>query len=130
VRENFDPLPIVEVPLFGREIVGLESLSEMAKVLYETSDPTEVRYRGRTQVTEQHGDEFHLKLRLPFTQKGDVHLLTSGDELVVHVGAQKRNVVLPRALVGLPTLGAKFEDDTLVIRFARQGEATYGTRSR
>jgi arsenite/tail-anchored protein-transporting ATPase len=126
VKENFDPLPIVEVPLFGKEIVGLESLAEMAKALYDTHDPTEIRYRGRTQTTEQHGDEYLLKLRLPFTEKGDVHLLTAGDELVVHVGAQKRNVVLPRALVGLPTLGARFEDDTLVVRFARQGGASHG----
>jgi arsenite-transporting ATPase len=102
----------------------------MAQALYGETDPTEVRYRGRAQTTEQLDSEYLLKLRLPFTQKGDVHLLTSGDELVVHVGTQKRNVVLPRALVGLPTLGARFEDDTLVIRFAKQGETTHGTRAR
>jgi len=128
VRENFAPLPIVEVPLFGKEIVGLSSLSEMASALYDSHDPTEIRYRGQTQTTEQLENEYLLKLRLPFTQKGDVHVLTSGDELVVHVGAQKRNVVLPRALVGLPTIGARFEDETLVIRFARQGEVKHDTR--
>src|SRR5207248_3373649 len=30
VKENFAPLPILEVPLFGKEVVGLEALSEMA----------------------------------------------------------------------------------------------------
>ena len=130
VRETFEPLPTIEVPLFGREIVGLESLSEMARVLYGDSDPTEVRYRGRVQTTEQRDGELLLKLRLPLTQKGDVHLLTSGDELVVHVGQQKRNVVLPRALVGLQTLGARFEDDTLVIRFAKKEESSHANRGR
>src|SRR5581483_1023093 len=106
----------------------IPSLSEMARELYADRDPTEILYRGRIQTTEQHDGEYLLKLRLPFTQKGNVHLLASGDELVVHVGNQKRNVVLPRALVGLPTLGARFEDDTLVIRFAKEGVLSHESR--
>lgn len=129
VKENFAPLPIVEVPLFGREIVGLDSLSELARALYGERDPTEILYRGRTQITEPGDGEFLLKLHLPFTSKGDVHLLTSGDELVVHVGRHKRNVILPRALVGLPTRGARFEGDTLTIRFAKDKEASDGYRT-
>jgi len=119
VEENFAPLPIVDVPLFGKEIVGLPSLAEMAQAIYGDSDPSEIRYRGRTVVTEQVDGEYVMKLRLPFAEKGDIRLLTSGDELVVHVGGQKRNVILPRALVGLPTTGARFEDDVLAVRFSR-----------
>ena len=120
VEESFAPLPIVDVPLFGKEIVGMESLSELAAAVYADRDPTEIRYRGRTVMTEQVDGEYLLKLRVPFTSKDEVHLLTSGDELVVHVGQQKRNVTLPRALVGLPTRGAKLEGDTLIIRFAKR----------
>jgi arsenite-transporting ATPase len=119
VEENFAPLPIVDVPLFGKEIVGLQSLAEMAQAIYGDSDPTDIRYRGRTVVTEQVDGEYVMKLRLPFADKGEIRLLTSGDELVVHVGSQKRNVILPRALVGLPTKGARFEDDVLAVRFSR-----------
>lgn len=126
VRENFAPLPIVEVPLFGNEVVGLERLSELAEAVYGDMEPTKIFYRGRTQITEQADGEMLLKLRLPFTSKDDVHLLVSGDELVVHVGPHKRNVVLPRALVGLPTLGARFEENTLTIRFAKNKEASHG----
>lgn len=119
VEESFAPLPIVDVPLFGKEIVGLGALSAMAEAVYPGQDPTEIRYRGRTFSTEQVDGQYLLKIRVPFTSKGDVRLLTSGDELVVHVGQQKRNVTLPRALVGLATLGAKLEGDTLVVRFAK-----------
>jgi arsenite-transporting ATPase len=42
-----------------------------------------------------------------------------GDELVVQVGNFKRNIILPRALVGMESRGAKLEDDRLSIRFAR-----------
>jgi len=120
VEESFAPLPIIDVPLFGKEIVGLKALSEMAEVVYADHDPTEIRYRGRTVTTEQVDGEYLLKLRVPFAAKGDIHLLASGDELVVHVGNQKRNVTLPRALVGLATRGAKLEGDTLIIRFAKR----------
>ena len=64
--------------------------------------------------------EYLLNLKLPFTSKEEVHLLTSGDELVVHVGHQKRNVILPRALVGLRTHGAHLEGDTLTVRFTKK----------
>ncbi len=121
VEESFAPLPIVDVPLFGKEIVGMDALEELAAAVYGEGDPAEIRYRGRTVTTEQVNGEYLLKLRVPFTAKDDVHLLTSGDELVVHVGNQKRNVTLPRALVGLETRGAKLEGDTLVIRFAKDG---------
>ena len=71
-------------------------------------------------MVEQHENESWLKLRLPLTAKGDVRLLTSGDELVVHVGPHKRNVILPRALADQEPLGAKFEGDTLIVRFSRR----------
>lgn len=129
VKEDFSPLPVVEVPLFGREVVGLSDLSELAHAIYGEEDPTHVRYRGRTQITEQLDGEFLLKLHLPFTSKEDVHLLTSSDELVVHVGTHKRNVILPRALVGLPTRGARFEGDILTIRFGKEKEASNGERT-
>ncbi len=128
IEESFSPLPIVDVPLLGKEIVGLDALRELATLVYGDQDPTAIRYRERVQSTEQVDGEYLLKLRLPFTEKGDIQLLTSGDELVVHVGQQKRNVILPRALVGLATTGARFEGDTLTIRFAQ--DKTCGEKSR
>ena len=37
---------------------------------------------------------------------------------VVQVGQHKRNLVLPRTLVGLATSGARFDGDTLRIKFS------------
>jgi arsenite-transporting ATPase len=128
IDESFAPLPIVDVPLLGKEVVGLDSLRELAQAVYGEQDPAAIQYRGSVQSTEQVDGEFILKLRLPFTEKEDIRLLTAGDELVVHVGKQKRNVILPRALVGLPTAGARFEEDTLIIRFAQDKEARDGER--
>jgi arsenite-transporting ATPase len=49
-----------------------------------------------------------------------VQLTQLGDELTVHVGPHKRKVHLPRSLMGRPIEGARFGDDTLLIRFGER----------
>jgi arsenite/tail-anchored protein-transporting ATPase len=118
VEEGFAPIPIRDVPLFGHEIVGLDGLREMAAALYGDTDPSVVCYSGHGHRIEKRGREYVLSLTLPFATRDQVTLLQSGDELVVKVGSQKRNLILPRALVGLRPYGARFEDGALRIRFA------------
>ncbi len=119
VEEGFAPLPILTAPLMDQEVVGLEMLERFAAALYGEDDPTPVQFRGQTQAVRQDNGDYVLTLLLPFTSKEDVHLSQIGDELVIHVGANKRNVILPRVLVGMRTESAKLEDDRLTIRFAR-----------
>jgi arsenite-transporting ATPase len=127
VEEGFAPIPIRDVPLFGHEIVGLDGLREMAAALYGDADPSALFFRGHGHRIEKHGNEYVLSLTLPFATRDEVALLESGDELVVKVGSQKRNIILPRALVGLRPYGARFEDGALRIRFA--AEAAGGARA-
>jgi arsenite/tail-anchored protein-transporting ATPase len=120
VEEGFAPLPILDAPLFGHEIVGLDRLREMATALYGDRDPSELFFHGKGHYIEKQAGEYVLSLQLPFASKEQVSLLQAGDELIVHVGGQKRNVILPRALVGLQPRGARFEDGALRIRFSTQ----------
>jgi arsenite/tail-anchored protein-transporting ATPase len=117
VDERFSPVPIMEVPLFRDEVVGLERLGEMGTALFGETDPTQILYRGRTQNIEKSNGGYVLSLPLPFVEKGDVNLLHAGDELLVQVGSHKRQLILPRVLVGLTTKGATFDGDILKIRF-------------
>jgi arsenite/tail-anchored protein-transporting ATPase len=119
VEERFAPVPIREVPLFPDEVVGLGRLGEMADALFGDDDPTRIFFRGRTQSIERSNGGYILSLPLPFVGKADVDLQNLGDELLIQVGPHKRNLILPRVLVGLPTKGASFEGDTLKIRFAQ-----------
>jgi arsenite/tail-anchored protein-transporting ATPase len=120
VEEGFAPLPILDAPLFGHEIVGLDRLREMATALYGDRDPSELFFHGKGHYIEKQAGEYVLSLQLPFASKEQVSLLQADDELIVHVGGQKRNVILPRALVGLQPQGARFEDGALRIRFSTQ----------
>jgi arsenite-transporting ATPase len=58
-----------------------------------------------------------LQVELPFTEKGELQLSRHSDELVLQVGAWRRTLLLPRALLDAPTKGAKMTDGTLRIQF-------------
>ncbi|MCC7107350.1 MAG: ArsA family ATPase [Chloroflexi bacterium] len=132
IEQRFAPMPIREVPLFDDEVVGLERLGRMAHAIYQEEDPSRVFYRGATQQIERTDTGYRLTIPLPFTSKSDVHLVHVGDELIVQVGAHKRNIILPRLLAGLQTAGARFEGQALHISFVptEAGEARAGRASR
>ena len=117
IEECFSPLPILTVPLLEQEVVGLPMLCAMAEALYGERDPTEVFFRGRAQQIEGENGRYVLTLSLPFIAKGDISLLKSGDELIIHVGSYKRNIILPRTLAGLVVTEAKFDEERLRVTF-------------
>jgi len=132
IQEAFAPLPVWEIPFFRTEVVGLSMLEQMARSLFSGRDPTHVFFSGPVQQLQRRGREYQLRLSLPFLRKEDVELFQRGEEVVVSIGNFRREVILPRALVGLRVTGAKTEEGALVIRFAsrdgRGGENDGGTR--
>jgi len=121
VEESFAPLPIFLVPLFDREVVGLTMLRRMAASIYEDKDPADVFYVGQTQEIERLADgTCQLRIRLPFTSKEAVQLTRAADELIVHIGNRKRNLILPRTLAALDVQRAKLEDDVLTVSFGSE----------
>ncbi len=121
VEEAFAPLPILTVPLFDQEVVGLEMLRRMAESIYGTGDPTQVYYVGRAQSVAKDDGGYTLTVPLPFVTREEVELTRSSfDELVVHIGNHKRNLLLPRVLAGLEVSGAKHEGDVLVVSFGEK----------
>jgi arsenite-transporting ATPase len=127
IEEGFSPVPIRRAPLFSDQVVGLEALGRMAQALYVDEDPTQIFYQGAVQRIEHRPDgTYELLLPLPFATKGDASLRQHGDELFVQVGAHRRHVILPRALMGRRVAGAKLDEpnSTLTIRFEGDGATT------
>jgi arsenite/tail-anchored protein-transporting ATPase len=118
VQADFDPIPIRRAPFFEHEVVGMPMLRELGAAMFEGEDPTAFYYRGHPYSVRREDSAFVLSLELPFTSKDEVRLHRTGDELVVQVGWWRRNLILPRALVDLPTSGAGFDDHVLKVRFA------------
>lgn len=118
VERTFAPIPVLKAPYFDREVVGLPTLREFAKALYGDTDPTSFFYRGRPYSVVRTDGEYRLSVELPFTTKDQISLSRHADELVIDLGDWRRTLVLPRALIEAPALGAAFEDHVLQIRFA------------
>lgn len=117
VEASFGLLPIFKVRLYEREVVGVEALRQMAKDIYGDRDPTEHFAEIKPMRIVKRGKDYWLELQLPFTEKGDVHLLRKGDELIIRVGTIKRHLVLPHILAKQEPKGAKLENGILQIRF-------------
>ena len=126
IEEAFSPLPILKVPLFDQEVVGLDMLRRMAESIYGERDPAEVFFVGQTHTVEKKDSLYLLSIPLPFVGKEDIQLTRSAEELIVHIGNKKRNIILPRALVPLDVLGARHEKDTLVVRFGETDSLMLG----
>jgi arsenite-transporting ATPase len=130
VERQFAPVPVRTVPYFDREMLGIDGLGELGDALFGGDDPTAFFYRGRPyQVRTANGATF-LDVALPFTSKEEVGLSRDGDELVLQVGSWRRTLVLPRALIDVPTKGAKMNDGVLRIEFQPRTRSTArgGTR--
>ncbi len=122
VEEAFHPLPILDAPLFDREVVGRRMLKEMGRLLFDGRDPAELMFKGATIDIKKKGKGYVMTIPLPMVEKSDVDLLQKNDELIVKVGGFKRDIILPRALSGMRTSGARFEDDRLQLTFTSGGE--------
>ena len=119
IEQCFAPVPILALPLFEREIVGVPMLRAMGRSLYGDDDPTKFFFHGQVQNIDHEDSNYTLNLSLPFTAKGDIGLVKNNDELIVQVGYFRRNIILPNILRGLDIVGAKLEDGKLKIRFVR-----------
>mgnify|MGYP005845224823 CR=1 FL=1 len=120
IDDSFAPVPILHCPFFANEVVGLDMLRRMADAIYGDRDPTTVFYRGLSQSLEKANGTYTLTVPLPLVAKGDVDLTRAGDEMVVRIGNHRRNLILPRTLVGLEAKEAKLEEGVLRIVFSAE----------
>ncbi|HEX6488671.1 MAG TPA: ArsA family ATPase [Candidatus Dormibacteraeota bacterium] len=119
VEVSFDPLPILRVPLFDREVVGTPMLQKMAEAIYAGDDPATRLYTETPQRISKVGGEYVLGLKLPFIERSDVELAQHDGELFVTIGSYRRGISLPRVLAQRKALGAAIEDGELRIRFGK-----------
>jgi arsenite-transporting ATPase len=118
VEQQFAPVPVRTIPFFDHEMVGLERLAELGEALFGDADPAQFLYRGRPYSVRREDGGYTLAVELPFATKEEITLSRSADELVLQVGAWRRNLVLPRLLLDVPTEGARMDDRVLKVRFA------------
>jgi arsenite-transporting ATPase len=118
IEANFRPLPLFYAPYYAEEMVGLESLSRLARDCFGERDPGEIFYHGKVQeITETADGGYLLRLPLPFVTSEHVRLRKRGDELFVTIGNFKREMILPTVLAKRKAGGGRLVDGTLEITF-------------
>ena len=123
VRSAFEPVPILQSPLFEREVAGPEMLDRLAGAVFGEVDAVSVLHEEISQELVTDNGRATLRLPLPLAAKEDLQLTKIGLEVIVRVGAQKRTILLPAALSAYATSGASFNDGRLEIVFERDGDA-------
>ncbi|HET9094469.1 MAG TPA: ArsA family ATPase, partial [Solirubrobacteraceae bacterium] len=126
VRSAFEPVPVLEVPYFDREVIGAEMLTRVGEELFgpparagKTARGNAARgkaARGKaapgraavrasailhdtiTQSIESHASGATLRLTIPFARKQEIGLKQVGLELIVTAGNQRRTIMLPPTL--------------------------------
>jgi arsenite-transporting ATPase len=124
IEEGFSPLPILRVPYFEREVVGLEMLRRLGESLYGERDPSDIFYRGRPYEIRRDDERYVLEMSLPFVDKGEISAQRLGDELLLEVGTYRRTLVLPRALAESSIARAQMQGSILTIEFVGGSNVT------
>jgi arsenite/tail-anchored protein-transporting ATPase len=117
VREGFAPVPVLCAPYFEAEVIGGAMLDRLGGALFAADEPAALLHDGLAQEFGLDEGAGHVRLAVPFADKGDVSIKKVGDELVIRVDGRKRTVVLPPALAALKPAGAALDAGTLVVRF-------------
>jgi arsenite-transporting ATPase len=117
VESLFDPIPIRRSKLFDHEIVGLDSLGELAGAVFGDEDPARLYYHTVPQRLRRVNGRYELQLQLPFISKEEVDVRHNEGELYITVGAYKREISLPRILNGKQVSRARLEDGLLRVTF-------------
>jgi arsenite-transporting ATPase len=119
VEQAFAPVPVLRSPFFEQEVVGLEMLDRLGGEVFGDREPSDLLYRDLSQELVMSNGTAVLRLKVPFAEKADIELKKIALELVVRVGGHKRNIILPSPLASYRPREARFEDETLTVRFER-----------
>ena len=117
IERTFAPLPVLTVPHLGEEVFGLELLERIGEGLYADRDPAAVYHAEPSYTVENDGEVYTVAIRVPGAEAADVEAEQFGDDLVVQIANQRRNVTLPAFLAYYRLDGAAVEGGWLRARF-------------
>jgi arsenite-transporting ATPase len=117
IADAFAPLPMLTAELADRELVGVDDLDAFAKDLYGELDESARLSHIEPLRVDAVGDALVLSVHVPFTERDDVRLGRTDQELFVSVGPHRRALVLPDSLVRREVGRARFDGDRLEVEF-------------
>jgi arsenite-transporting ATPase len=98
IERSFAPLPVFRAEHTGGEVVGMDALARLADRLWSDTDPSARLVQEQPLRMQRVGDDVVLSIELPFTERDEVDLTRSADELYIALGPHRRNLLLPDSL--------------------------------
>jgi len=117
VKNLFNTIPLHEASLVSQEILGKDALSEFGESLFSNQDPAQIFYKGKPYEILKEGKTYSIELKLPFVSKKEVNLHQVGEELIIQIENQRRNIFLPKFLAKLNVASANLEKGVLKVTF-------------
>lgn len=96
IEKSFAPIPVFKLEHRGEEVFGTEMLNIISEFIYINKKATDIYFTDKLYSIENCKDGYIIKLKLPFIENEDFKIKKFGDELVVEINNQRRNIFLPR----------------------------------
>jgi arsenite-transporting ATPase len=129
VRSGFAPVPVLTAAHLPHEVIGAEALDRLGDELFDDRPAHELLHSELSRELTSEDGRATLRLPLPFAERGDIDHKKAGLEVIVRVGGQKRTIMLPQALAGYETSGARFQDGALEVVFEKASDGEPADRS-
>lgn len=121
IREQFQPIRVLEVPLCEREVAGIDDLARLGETLYPGIDAGQKLTAERPFELERNGSSYQLRFRIPALDRAELVLETTDAGLFVKIGHFERRIQLPTALADAAVSSAKYDQRFLTLEFATAG---------
>jgi arsenite-transporting ATPase len=108
---------VLAAELAGHELAGLDELAAFGATLYGDRDPASRLAAIEPLRVDAVGKTMVLSVHLPFTERNDVSLGRSEEELFLTVGPHRRAFLLPDSLLRREVTGARLAGDRLEVEF-------------
>ncbi len=121
-RASFPGLDLRQLRFQPGEVLGVAALEETGDELYGSTDPA--RFTRTTPPLRFHTEKGTptLSLSLPHANDRELDLQQRDGELIVTVGAWRRQLLLPDSLRARDVTNARFANGTLRVEFASRKE--------
>jgi len=120
-KSNFYPLPVREVPLYNKELKGIEMLKQNSEVLFGDHDPSQVFYHEKVFEFKNDRSGITLKVKVPFTKTDDFLVERISDRITIKVATNIGYIVnvipLPAITLKMKLKAARLSDNELLISF-------------
>lgn len=112
--DHFTPLPVLEVPYYDVDMVGIETLKQVGQDMWSDGDADAVHYQGMTLQIE----DGKVRMPLLFARLQDVEIAQDHNTVYVGVGMWQRSISLSRTVLsGCAVTRATLQDGVLEIDF-------------